>query len=159
MSKSVVSKCKGIERQEIKRWSEYTFFSFFFSGSKSACRKSHLCAAACAVQTHCSYLRLVTGRKKLAVSLAGPLSRAKLVTCRRYEHKGCEEWERHADNKIQRGEIKWRNVALLTELFPLGIGTGCDLFHGQWRHGSTPFSPVDWVDSQFDLTDVFIYLF
>lgn len=62
--------------------------------------KSQLCAAAasasaaaaaCGVQTHCSCVRLVTGRKGLAVSLAGPLSRAKLVTCRRYEYKRCKE--------------------------------------------------------------------
>lgn len=65
-----------------------------------------LLAACCGAKIICCCMRLVTGRKGLAVSLAGPLSRAKLVTCRRYEYKGCEEWERHADNKIQRGEIK-----------------------------------------------------
>lgn len=70
------------------------------------------------VHTHCCCLRLVTGSKALAVSLAGSLSRAKLVTCRRYEYKGCEEWEGHADNKIQWGGIKWRSFALLTEPFP-----------------------------------------
>ncbi len=127
-----------LNTQEIKSWNAYTSLA----DTKAACMKSQLCAAACAVQTHWSCLRLVTGRKGLAVSLAGPLSRAKLVTCWRYEYKGCEEWERHADNKIQRGEIKWRNVALLTEPFPLGIKTDCDLFHGQQRHGSTPFNPL-----------------
>lgn len=33
------------------------------------------------MQAHCGCLRLVTGRKERAVSLAGSLSRAKLVTC------------------------------------------------------------------------------
>lgn len=120
-----------------KQIKAYRFKFFAFSLEL----ESVISAPSFALQTHCICLRLVTGRKGLAVSLAGPLSRAKLVTCWRYEHKGCEEWERHAD-KMQRGEIKLRNVTLLTELFPLGIGMGCDLFHGQWRHGSTPFNPL-----------------
>lgn len=140
--KTLVTWCWGCENwlntQEIKSLSVYTFFA----GAETDCMKSQLCAVAFAVQIHGSCLRLVTGRKGLAVSLAGHLSRAKLVTCRRYEHKGCEEWERHADNKIQRGEIKWRNVTLLTESFPLGKGMDCDLFHGQWRRGITPFNPL-----------------
>ena len=120
--------------QEIKSCNASTFSCW--------CMKTQLCAAAAAADS--LWLFEACDRKEGASCLIG---RAKLVTCRRYEHKGCEEWERHADNKIQRGEIKWKNVTLLTEPFPLGVGTGCDLFHGQWRHGSAPFNPL--TDSFF----------
>lgn len=73
----------------------------FLAGAKADWMKSQLCAAACAGQTHCSCLRLVTGRKGLAISLAWQsLSHAGDMNTKDVRN------ERHADNKIQRGEIK-----------------------------------------------------